>query len=275
MDDISDIRDMYDSGPDIEDSRLERHQLERDVTWQYLDAYLPPHGHILEVGMGTGQYTLGLARRGYSIFAVDLSEKLIAVVKERASDAGLSDLIEFQVGDARFLEGIPKNAFDAVLLMGPLYHLTNMEDRKATLKRAFESLKPNGVLFSALLSRFGILGDRLKKAPSWIENQEEVWSIVEQGYNPENPRKGGFRGYYARLDEIAPLHEEIGFQTVTIAGVEPAVSADDERYNNLEGHRRRLWLDLLFRVSGEPSMIASSRHLLYVGKKREKREQDR
>ena len=44
MDDITDIRDMYDSGWEIEDSRLERHQLERDITWRYLDAYLPHSG---------------------------------------------------------------------------------------------------------------------------------------------------------------------------------------------------------------------------------------
>ena len=269
MDDITDIRDMYDSGWEIEDSRLERHQLERDITWRYLDAYLPPQGRILEVGSATGQYTLGLAQRGYKILGVDFAENLVAVARDRVSDAGLADVIEFQVADARCLEGIPENEFEAVLLMGPLYHLIVRDDRLAALRRAFACLKNNGVLFSSLISRFGIFGDLLKKAPEWIENQDEVWSIVEQGHRPESMPKGGFRGYFVKPDEIIPLHEEVGFQTLTVAGVEPSISADDQSYNKLEEDRRKLWLDLLFRVSRESGMIASSRHLLYVGKKPE------
>ena len=64
MDDVSDIQDMYDSMSEKEDNRLERHQLERDITWRYLEAYLPQHGRILEIGAATGRYTLELARRG-------------------------------------------------------------------------------------------------------------------------------------------------------------------------------------------------------------------
>jgi S-adenosylmethionine-dependent methyltransferase len=66
MDDISDIRQYYDETYD-EDSRLDRHQLERDLTWRYLDAFLPSTGHVLEIGAASGGYTVGLAQRGYSI----------------------------------------------------------------------------------------------------------------------------------------------------------------------------------------------------------------
>ena len=74
MDDLSDIREMYNTGWDAEANRLERHQLEADITWRYLKLYLPPHGRLLEVGFGTGFYTFPLARRGYRITAVDLFE---------------------------------------------------------------------------------------------------------------------------------------------------------------------------------------------------------
>ena len=49
--------------------------------------------------------------------------------------------------------------------------------------------------------------------------------------------------------------------------LEPAISADDESYNALHGKQRELWLNLLFEVSAEPSMLASSRHLLYIGRR--------
>ena len=55
---------------------------------------------------------------------------------------------------------------------------------------------------------------------------------------------------------------------ITLAGVKPAISADDERYNNLQGRQRQLWLDLLYRLSTENTIIGASRHLLYIGRKK-------
>jgi S-adenosylmethionine-dependent methyltransferase len=56
-DDVKDIQVFYDRAVEEENGRLERHQLERDITWRYLDKYLPPRGKILEVGAGTGAYS--------------------------------------------------------------------------------------------------------------------------------------------------------------------------------------------------------------------------
>jgi len=267
MDDIDDIRDYYDARWDSEDNRLERHQLEHDITWRYLETYLPLQGHILEVGAATGQYTLELARRGHSVLAVDLAPALVASARERATEEGLDDRIEFQVGDARFLSGVPDESFDAALVMGPLYHLVLREERLMALKRVFQSLQDNGILFSSLLSRFGVLGDVLKNIPAWIEDEKDVTSIIEEGKSPDDSPREGFRGYFATLNEIALIHEEAGFRKLTIAGLEPAISADDESYNRLDGERRRLWLDLLFKISAEPSTVGSSRHLMYIGRK--------
>ena len=267
MDDLTDIREMYNAGWEIEASRLERHQLEADITWRYLDLYLPPRGRLLEIGSGTGFYTFALAERGYQITAVDLADEYVTRCKAKAEELGLSDQIDFRTGDARELDGIPRGQFESVLLMGPLYHLLLETDRAAALRSAYECLTPGGVILSAMLSRFGVLGDLIRTNPSWIENQEEVWSLARHGQRPAGAPRGGFRGYFVRLDEIAPLHETVGFRTLKIAGVEPAISADDESYNTLEGKQRDLWLDLLFEVSAEKSMLASSRHILYVGQK--------
>ena len=67
--------------------------------------------------------------------------------------------------------------------------------------------------------------------------------------------------------EIAPLHEAMGFVTLVVAGVEPAISADDMSYNKLQGKQRQQWLDLVYEMSTEKSIIGASRHLLYIGKK--------
>ena len=270
IDDISDIAALYDSDPEREHIRLERHQLEYDITWRYLNKYLPPEGSILEVGAATGRYTLELAKRGYALTAVDISQKLIERCRERLADQGLEKQVRFLVADARDLNEVSEKEFDAVLLMGPLYHLVVREDRKTALREAFSRLGEDGIIFSSFISRFGILGDLLKKVPEWIENQSEVHSVIEKGKDPENLRKGDFRGYFATVSEIVPLHEDIGFKTLVMAGAEPAISADDVSYNKLQGKQRQLWLDLLYEVSTEETVIGASRHLLYIGRKQER-----
>jgi S-adenosylmethionine-dependent methyltransferase len=268
IDDVSDIAAFYDSDPESERCRLEEHQLEYDLTWRYLDQYLPSQGPILEIGAATGRYTLELAKRRYTLTAVDLSAALIEECRKSIAAEGLERQVRLVVADARDLGQVAEEEFDAALLMGPLYHLIEEADRKLALREAFDRLREGGIIFSAFLSRFGILGDLLKNVPGWIEGQAEVRSLLERGKRPDELPRGGFRGYFALISEIAPLHEAVGFETITVAGVDPAISADDGSYNKLQGKQRQLWLDLLYEVSSERSILGASRHLLYIGRKR-------
>jgi hypothetical protein len=163
---------------------------------------------------------------------------------------------------------VGEDKFDVVLLMGPLYHLVVDADRMATLKEAYVRLRKGSLIFSTFISRFGLMGDLIKNVPAWIEGQDEVRSVLEKGKNPDDFPRGGFRGYFTQISEIAPLHEAIGFETIKVVGVEPAISADDESYNKLQGKQRQQWLDLLVEISTEKSIIGASRHLLYIGRKR-------
>lgn len=268
IDDVSDIAAYYNADPQREHFRLDQHQLEYDLTWRWLDQYLPSHGSILEVGAATGRYTLELARRGYTLTAVDLSAALIEGCRKNIAEEGLERQVQLVLADARDLSEVVEKGFDVVLLMGPLYHLVEEVDRKAALQQAFDHLREGGFIFSAFISRFGILSDLLKDHPDWIEGQAEVRSVVESGKDPDDFPRGGFRGYFARTSEIAPLHEAIGFETLVVAGVEPAISADDESYNKLHGKQRQLWLDLFHEMSTEKSILGASRHILYIGRKK-------
>ena len=267
-DDLSDIAAYYNGDPQREHARLEQHQLEYELTWRYLDRYLPAQGSILEVGAGPGRYTLELARRGYSLTAVDLSAGLLETCRKGLTDAGLEKHVRLVEADARDLGALTGRQFDAVLLMGPLYHLVLEADRKLALKEAFKRLRPGGILVSAFISRFGFLCDMLKDHPEWIEQQAEVHSVLERGKSPDDFPRGGFRGYFVQTSEIEPLHQAAGFETLALAAVEPVIAADDQSYNKLEGIQRQFWLDLLQEVSTQNSLLGASRHLLYIGRKR-------
>lgn len=267
-DDVRDIATYYNSDPEREHFRLERHQLEFDLTWRYLMEYLPAQASILEIGAATGRYTAALALLGHSITAVDMSEMLLDHCRKVIIDRGVEKQVKFVVADARNLNEVKETGFDAVLLMGPLYHLVEEADRKEALREVYDRLRQGGLLFSSFISRYGVLSDLLKDLPGWIEDQARVRSHLERGRRPDDAPREGFRGYFVTSSEIAPLHEEMGFTTITVAGVEPVISTDDESYNRLEGSQRQLWLDLFREISTEQTIIGASRHILYIGRKK-------
>lgn len=267
-DDVVDIMAFYDSDPGREDARLEEHQLEHDLTWRYLDRYLPTEGSILDIGAATGRYAIPLAKRGYAVTAVDLSPELVELGRSRSAGSGVSVLVDWVVSDARDLSRVEREEFDAVLMLGPLYHLVHESDRRLAIHQARDRMREGAVVFAAFLSRLGVLADLIKRAPSWIHRAEEVRALLEHGRRPDAAPRGGFRGYFAAVEEIKPLLEREGFETLLLAGVEPVIAADDASFNELEGDERELWLELLEEVAENESTLGSSRHLLYAGRKR-------
>ncbi|MEM9777173.1 MAG: class I SAM-dependent methyltransferase [Chloroflexota bacterium] len=267
FDDSADIQAFYNANPEYEDERLSRHQLEFDMTWRYLDQFLPESGHILEVGAATGKYTVGLAKRGYQVTAVDISTGLLEMCRDTLAQEKLLDTVDLVEADARDLSQIKKGDFDAVLLMGPLYHLFSEGERQQALRESMNHLRPGGILFSAHISRFGIMGNIIRMDPALIDDEQTLEAVVEYGYIPKEKAHSGFHGYFATVPELVPLHESIGLETIILAGIEPGISDDDESYNKLKGKQRERWLDLFYEMSKMPSVIGASRHLLYVGQK--------
>jgi S-adenosylmethionine-dependent methyltransferase len=264
VDNTSDISRFYDAAAERENTRLDKHQVERDMTWRYLDKYLPRQGRILEVGCATGAYTIPLAKRGYFVTAVDFSPSELELCKSRLKTERLETKVNCLLADARDLADITGNDYDAALVMGPLYHLIKEEDRIVALRQAHRHLKKGGLIFSTFISRYGIWNDVIRDIPHYIDNKVDAESTLKYGRDAETA-KGGFRGYFATAEEIPPLHEKAGFRTLALAGIETAVR--DEVYNGLSGKRRQLWLDLLFSISAQPSIIGASNHILYVGVK--------
>lgn len=264
-DDVDDIRDFYDRGVDVEEQRLLRRRLEFDLTLLLLHKHLPETGAVLEVGAGPGRYTEVLLERGHPVTAVDLSPQQLARCGERIARRQPGAPLTLIEADARDLGGVP-GGFAAALLMGPLYHLVEFDDRLRAIRQVYDRLQPGGVIFAAWVSRLGMLADLVARDPGWIEHLDEVRSIMADGRDPPGPR-AGFRGYFATAEEIEPLFEAQGFGTVALAGVEPVIAADDASYDALDPELRRRWLELFSTICAEPSIVGASRHLLYIGRR--------
>src|SRR5262249_8914248 len=140
----SDIEAFYNRGEEA--SRLDEgyFPLERERTREIVLRHLPaPPQSVLDVGGGAGAYALWLAGLGYEGHLVDPGAPHVQQA-QAASSAQRRALASATVGDARRLDR-PDAAFDAVLVLGPLYHLVARDDRLRALRESFRVLRPGGV----------------------------------------------------------------------------------------------------------------------------------
>ena len=162
-----------------EDDRLTRSrkgQLEYLTTMHYIHRFLPGNGTVLDIGAGTGRYSVALAREGYPVTAVELSECNLALLRQNAE--GLDNLSAFR-GDAVDLGRFPDDSFDLTLLMGPMYHLYEEEDQMTALREAIRVTKPGGCLITAFLSIYMILYDNYLRG-NLFEGLEENYTADYQ-----------------------------------------------------------------------------------------------
>lgn len=141
-----------------EDSRLtsKSGSIEFLTTMHYIEKYIKPGDHILEVGAGTGRYSHTLARQGYTVTAVDLLNHNLEILQRNTKD---DENITIVQGNAMNLSFIPDNQYNITLLLGPLYHLYNLEDKRQAIREAIRVTKKGGVIFAAHVISDGCLID--------------------------------------------------------------------------------------------------------------------
>lgn len=123
---------------------------------RYVEKYIKPGCRILEIGAGTGRYSHALARKGYAVDAVELVEHNIEVFRKN-TQAG--ENISVLQGNALDLSAFPDNQYDVTLLLGPLYHLYQQQDKRQAIREAIRVTKRGGVLFAAYVISDGCLLD--------------------------------------------------------------------------------------------------------------------
>ena len=131
-----------------EDSRLLSRpgQVEYLTTMRYIDKYLSPGCHILEIGAGTGRYSCALADRGYAVHAVEPVQHNLDIFAAHLKP-GMD--ITLHQGNALELHMFGDAQFDVTLLLGPMYHLMTAAEQRRAIKEAVRVTKPGGVIFAA------------------------------------------------------------------------------------------------------------------------------
>jgi ubiquinone/menaquinone biosynthesis C-methylase UbiE len=246
-------------------------KLEFVRTLELVRRYLPPAPvTIYDIGGGAGIYALPLAQLGYEVHLLDAMPLHIEQAAAEAKNQPEHPLASLQVGNARHLDFADASA-DAVLLFGPLYHLTEKEERIQALREANRVLKPGGLVFTAVISRFAPLMDGLSKGfltdSYFVEILER--SVTDgQHRNPQN-RPGYFStAYFYHPSEIKDELTEADFNVEAVLAIEgPA-----EFMPNFDAFwevpsQRELLLGFVRKIEADPSMLGASGHIMGVGRK--------
>ncbi len=263
------VQNLYDSAPEREWQRMERHRTEFAVTLRALEAHLPPApAGVLDCGGGPGRYAITLAQRGYEVTLFDLSPELLGLAQEKAAEAGVT-LYGFEQGTATDLARFANDSFDAVLLMGPLYHLLDEAERKQALAEAYRVVKPGGLVFVAFITRYAAHMDAAAHYPAQaFAEAADYRHIAQTGLLP--PRADGataFTAYFAHPAEVAPLCRSAGFDVETVLGVEGAGSVNETLLNTLEGEAWAFWVETNYHIAHDPAIHGGVEHLLAVCRK--------
>jgi SAM-dependent methyltransferase len=246
-------------------------QLELLRTREILLRYLPPApAVVLDVGGGAGIHALWLARQGYEVHLVDAVPLHIEQARQASDKQPDLPLASISVGDARALDR-PADSVDAVLLLGPLYHLTERTGRVMALREGRRTLRAGGVLFAAGITRFASLLDGLRSGYLQDPTFERIVErdLAEgQHRNPEGKPSYFTTAYFHYPEELSAEVREAGLRPEATLGVEgpgwllPNLTdwwEDDERRETL--------LRAVRRVEAEPSIVGASAHVLVVALK--------
>jgi SAM-dependent methyltransferase len=243
--------------------------LEYVRTLELLDRLLPrPPARLLDVGGGPGTYAAALARRGYGVHLVDA----VPLHVEQARQAAGSDPaagFTADLGDARSLPQ-PDQSQDAVILFGPLYHLTEAAHRQQALAGARRVLRPGGRLLAMAICRFASLLNGLYEG---LLGDPDFRPIVDhdlvdgQHRNPDPVGRPEFftTAYFHTPDGLAGEIEEAGFTGIAVYGVEgPGWPL---RQDWADPQRREHVLFAARAVETQPSLTGFSHHLIAAATK--------
>ena len=256
--------------------------LEFERTKEILLEKLPkPPAVIYDIGGAYGEYAWWLASLGYTVHLFDLSETHIAMSAELAAEYPGTKLASAVVCDARSVPR-PDASADAVLLMGPLYSITEYEERILAIKESHRLLKDDGLLFSAALTPYSVLVpqialyhiDDTKKRRE--QEDPSVIAIIERALEDgcyENPEKRIASGLgSSHLHTAKALREELlcgGFDTDSVHGVMGGAWLAPNLDALLENpETKEVLMKTIRMLDTHEEIIGLSGHLLAVSRKR-------
>ena len=254
------LSSFYGQYDEVGRTKRSRHgQLEFCTTMSYIHRYAAKRSKILEIGAGTGRYSIALAREGMDVTAVELVESNLEVLRE--SSKGMTNIRSFQ-GDAVDLSRFQDNSFDVTLSLGPMYHLYEPGEVNSAINEAIRVTKPNGVILFAFISVFAIMYANYFYG-NWAEGQAENFT---KDYQVRHFKEQLFTGY--DITEFEELFCGKPVEWITTAGVDGLIEPIEKRADfSMTDEEFRILAEWYLHFSEKRELLGTTNHLLYICRK--------
>lgn len=242
-----------------EDTRLNRSrhgQMEYVTTMKYIHRYVTKSAKILEIGAGTGKYSIALAKEGYDITAIELVEHNLDILK--TNSVGLENLKSYQ-GDALDLSRFRDGDFDITLVFGPMYHLYDIVDVNKAINEAIRVTKEDGIILVAFLSVYAVLFDNYLNG-SLIKGIEENFT---NEYSVRHFEEQLFTGY--DIIEFEQLFEDKKVEHLSTVAVDSILEfAEGRKDFAMSDDEFEAFTEYHLATCEKRELLGCSSHLLYI-----------
>lgn len=267
--DIEAVRRHYDSDPEAEWARLERHPFEFILTTWMMDKYIRPGDSVLDIGGGPGRYSIYFAKKDCNVTLAELSEGNVRLARQKAAEACVG--LTAHAVNCLELDRLDLGQFDHVFLMGPLYHLLEEADRVRAVETALKHLKPGGKLYVSFILLFaGIIYD-LQNAGHIIADcaNPDAAPLIEAVAAGEDWGGPAFTtAYFYHQRNILPFMERFGLEKLHLFGQEGILSPNYRDILSREPAELEKWIELAKKYLEVPELLSWSEHAMYIGQKR-------
>ena len=257
MGNVKEILENYYNNYD-EDSRLVRdktHTIEFITTTNFIDKYLKNGDRILEVGAGTGRYTIHYAQKGYKVDAVELVEKNLNILKSKITNNLNVNAIQ---GNCLNLDMYEKDTFDITLILGPLYHLYTEEDAKKAIEEAIRVTKKHGKIIIAYITDDAVvLSYGVRKG-----NLKRLVTCCDENWKVEKKEEEIFASY--RIDEFDKLISGFYVQKIETIAADGIAPQMQDFVNNFDEEEFKLYVDYHLKNCMRRELLGYSSHILEI-----------
>jgi len=252
-------------------SRLETPtgRLEFRRTMDLIEKHLPASGRILDLGGGPGRYTIALAQRGYRVRLADASPRQLEAARQRIAEVELQGRVEgIDEVDSVDLGNYDDASFDAVLALGPFYHLMARADRLRAALEIRRVVKPRGRVVVSFIPRLWGAAGLIHRAAADPEQvtPENFRETLRTGAFC-NERMGAFEGFFADPLELRMLFEEAKFLWVETVSLRGIADRYEEALWTVEQSQPALFAEFYRAIAAtadDPAVIAAGGHAAIV-----------
>ena len=271
------VREHYDNAVETEWGRIVD-KPEFLLTCRMFDRYIKPGDTVLDIGGGPGRYSFYLAEKGCDVTLFDLSPENVEHVKRHSAESGIP--VHAICGDAReadqmWSEGnwsgdrgvTNSHMFDHVLLMGPLYHLLDEQDRIKAVSAALNLLKPGGILFAAFISMSGGLVFGLREVPQAFADPDEERFLVPLAKGKSYGGRAFTQAFLINQYEVLPFMSQFNLEKLHLFGQEGVLAPNVYTFMEQPPEIKEALLDISEKLFEKEEYLSWAEHLMYVGRK--------